>query len=442
MRERSSTSGVRSHMTPGMTSTVAEIAKPALDEAAPPLPLAVRWWDGSETRYGEPDATIVVRSPHALRRLLYQPNELGLSRAFVAGEVDVEGDIFALLDPPPAAGVPRRRLGARAAISLWRAAVQLKAVGPPIPPPPEEARIGGSLHSRRRDAQAIAHHYDVGNDFYRLVLGRHPDVLLRLLAPGGDDARRGAGCEARPDLPQARAAAGHAHARRRLWLGQPRDPCRAHLRGHAPSASRCRASRSASPAQRVIAAGVEDRVEIRRQDYRELGDALVRRDQQRRDVRARRGRTDGRVLRSTVRAAGAGRDGCSTTPSRARTARAAARSAATRSWRRYVFPDGELLEVGARRLGHAGRRVRGTRRRVAARALRAHAARLGREPRTRPRRGRGARGRCPDALWRLYMAASAVAFERDRPSIHQVLAVRPDGDGSSRMPPTREWLAQ
>src|SRR6267142_1860262 len=41
----------------------------------------------------------------------------------------------------------------------------------PLPPPPEEARVRGRRHSKERDAAAIAHHYDVSNDFYRLVLG-------------------------------------------------------------------------------------------------------------------------------------------------------------------------------------------------------------------------------------------------------------------------------
>ena len=45
------------------------------------------------------------------------------------------------------------------------------AVGPPPPPPAEEARVRGTLHSRRRDQAAITHHYDVGDDFYRVLLG-------------------------------------------------------------------------------------------------------------------------------------------------------------------------------------------------------------------------------------------------------------------------------
>ncbi len=178
-------------------STVAEIARPALEEVVEHLPLAVHWWDGSETRIGDSPTTIVVRHPLAVRRLLYQPNELGLGRAFVAGEVDIEGDVFALLDPPTGTGGLRRRAGVRTAVSLWRAARRLDVVGRPVAPPPEEARLGGRLHSRSRDAQAIAHHYDVGNDFYRLVLGDAHDVLVRLLAAGGDDPRRGAGRQAR-----------------------------------------------------------------------------------------------------------------------------------------------------------------------------------------------------------------------------------------------------
>ncbi len=41
----------------------------------------------------------------------------------------------------------------------------------PLPPPPEEARLRGRRHSKARDASAIAHHYDVSNEFYRIVLG-------------------------------------------------------------------------------------------------------------------------------------------------------------------------------------------------------------------------------------------------------------------------------
>ncbi|HSL96098.1 MAG TPA: hypothetical protein VLA35_09315, partial [Thermoleophilia bacterium] len=93
-------------------------------------PLCLRLWDGSEIApaaapgagnpsaaapgAGDPSAadpagpgpgrdpgasdgaTIVISSPSAVRRILWQPNELGLARAYVAGEIEVQGDIYAL----------------------------------------------------------------------------------------------------------------------------------------------------------------------------------------------------------------------------------------------------------------------------------------------------------------------------------------------------------
>ena len=49
--------------------------------------------------------------------------------------------------------------------------LRLGALGPPPPPPREEARLRGLRHTLRRDREAVSHHYDVGNDFYRLLLG-------------------------------------------------------------------------------------------------------------------------------------------------------------------------------------------------------------------------------------------------------------------------------
>src|SRR3954463_14549506 len=63
------------------------------------LPVTMRMWDGSTLGPPESEtaATIVVRSPSALRRLVYAPNELGLSRSYVAGDLDLEGDVFAAM---------------------------------------------------------------------------------------------------------------------------------------------------------------------------------------------------------------------------------------------------------------------------------------------------------------------------------------------------------
>ncbi|MGH3309768.1 MAG: SAM-dependent methyltransferase, partial [Streptomyces sp.] len=60
-----------------------------------PPPLRLRAWDGSETAPpGAPDAPVVVlRSRRALRRLLWQPGELGLAEAYITGDLDIEGDL-------------------------------------------------------------------------------------------------------------------------------------------------------------------------------------------------------------------------------------------------------------------------------------------------------------------------------------------------------------
>ena len=55
-----------------------------------PVPLSIRCWDGSEAVV-EGAPTLVVRNRRALRRLLYAPGELGIARAYVSGDLDVEG---------------------------------------------------------------------------------------------------------------------------------------------------------------------------------------------------------------------------------------------------------------------------------------------------------------------------------------------------------------
>src|SRR5690606_25496160 len=143
----------------------------------PEPPVRIRCWDGSELGPPGAEPVIVVRSPDALRRLVWAPNELGLGRAYVAGDLDLEGDIYDLfalrdrLGGESAGGEIHLRLGPSGWWRALRAVAKLGALGPPPPPPQEEARLRGRRHDPERDAAAIAHHYDVGNDFYRLILG-------------------------------------------------------------------------------------------------------------------------------------------------------------------------------------------------------------------------------------------------------------------------------
>lgn len=110
-----------------MADAAGRLTKLAEEVLGAPLPVRIRAWDRSES--GPPGApTLVIRHRRALRRLLFKPGELGLARAWVAGDLDIEGDLYEALDrlagliweradapsriaPPPCARWPARRSG-------------------------------------------------------------------------------------------------------------------------------------------------------------------------------------------------------------------------------------------------------------------------------------------------------------------------------------------
>jgi cyclopropane-fatty-acyl-phospholipid synthase len=144
------------------------------DAAGIELPVRVRAWDGSEAGpVGGP--VLVIKNRRALRRLLWAPGELGLARAYVTGDVDVDGDLADGFRRAwaKAGERPPVRTGRREKVSAVLAATRLGAIGLPPRPPASEARLSGRLHTRLRDRAAIAHHYDLSNDFYRLLLDEH-----------------------------------------------------------------------------------------------------------------------------------------------------------------------------------------------------------------------------------------------------------------------------
>ncbi|MFJ6665305.1 MULTISPECIES: cyclopropane-fatty-acyl-phospholipid synthase family protein [unclassified Streptomyces] len=159
--------------TPVRTGAAQRLAALAEDALGGPLPVRLRTWDGSET--GPVDApVVVVRSRRALRRLLWQPGELGLAQAYVTGELDVEGDLAqglrALWTAARERGLHPPRLSPADRARIIGKGLRLGALGPRPPAPATQARLRGGLHSKARDRAAISHHYDLSNDFYRLLL--------------------------------------------------------------------------------------------------------------------------------------------------------------------------------------------------------------------------------------------------------------------------------
>ncbi|WP_225822295.1 class I SAM-dependent methyltransferase [Streptomyces naphthomycinicus] len=410
-----------------------------------PLPVRVRAWDGSLD--GPPDApALVIRNRRALRRMLFKPGELGLARAWVAGDLEIEGDLYAALDAMAGLvwerGDDARTLVQAARDPAVRAAVRdlLKLAGPPFPPAPpreEVRRPRRRLHTRRTDRQAISHHYDVGNDFYEIVLG--PSMVYSCAyweeAATLESAQR-------DKLELVCAKLGLKEGQRLLDVGCGWGSMAIHAaREHGVSVVGITLSQeqAAYARKRVADEGLTDRVEIRVQDYRDVGDGpfdAISSIGMAEHVGAERYLAYAHQLYALLKDGG-----------RLLNHQIARRPQGDEAAYEvdpfidaYVFPDGELAPIGTTvtQLEGAGFEVRDVEsiREHYARTLRRwvvnleadwdHAVRL-----TGPGRAR---------VWRLYMAASALAFERNRIGVNQVLAVRTPESGASGLPlRTRTW---
>jgi cyclopropane-fatty-acyl-phospholipid synthase len=153
-----------------------------LERTLPSRPFSVEFWDGSRlasTNGGGP--TFSVRSPRAIAHVLRAPGQLGLGRAYVSGELAVDDldEALELLDswePPPL----DRRAQARLALGAARASGLIR----PPAVPKAELRPRGRRHSIERDRRAVRHHYDVSNDFFRLMLGESMTYSCALFSQG------------------------------------------------------------------------------------------------------------------------------------------------------------------------------------------------------------------------------------------------------------------
>jgi cyclopropane-fatty-acyl-phospholipid synthase len=241
-----------------------------LERALPERPFTIAFWDGtqlSSTNGGGP--TFTVRSPRAVAHALRAPGQLGLGRAYVSGELDVD-DLDGLVDdvlggwkPPPIDLTAKRRLAV--------AAVQAAGVTKPPEPPASELVPRGRRHSLGRDRRSVRHHYDVSNQFFALFLDESMTYSCGLFH-GDDERTLEEAQEAKLDLVCTKLGlregervldvgcgwgsfAMHAASRRGV-----------HVTGITLSEPQARLARL-----NVKEAGLDDRVEIRVMDYRELG---------------------------------------------------------------------------------------------------------------------------------------------------------------------------
>ncbi|MGW8765346.1 class I SAM-dependent methyltransferase [Streptomyces sp. NPDC055815] len=401
-----------------------------------PLPVRLRAWDGSEAGpAGGP--VLIVRDRRALRRMIWKPGELGLARAWVAGEIDVEGDLHELLDRLSGLlwerGEETRGLLDSVRDPKLRAAAGalLRLAGPlPPPQPPAEEMRGrhGRRHSKRRDKQAISHHYDVGNDFYELVLGPSMVYSCAYWTEDGtlEDAQR-------DKLDLIARKLNLKEGDRLLDVGCGWGSMAIHAaRAYGARVVGVTLSReqAAYARKRVAEEGLTDLIEIRVQDYRDVTDGpydAISSIGMAEHVGAAKYREYADDLYALLKPGG-----------RLLNHQISRRPEPDEEAYEvdafidaYVFPDGELAPMGRTltTLEDAGFEVRDVEaiREHYALTLRRWVANLEADWDRAVRLTSPGRAR----IWRLYMAASAVSFERNRIGVNQFLAVKTPVSGAS-----------
>ncbi|MDX6667062.1 MAG: cyclopropane-fatty-acyl-phospholipid synthase [Solirubrobacteraceae bacterium] len=402
-----------------MTSTPAAALGRELERSLPDRPFSVDFWDGTRVPATAPGPTFSVRSPDAVARALRAPGQLGLGRAYVAGELevdDVDGVVHLLdhWDPPS--------LGRGARLRLALAAARAGGLRRSPPPPAAELRVRGRLHSRRRDAAAVRHHYDVSNEFFALFLDESMTYSCGLFRDGAttleeaQEAKLELVCRKLRLQPGQRVLdVGCGWGSFALHAAARHDVSVVGITLSEPQAELAR--------ERVRAAGYDDRIDIQVADYRDLGgegfDAIASIGMVE-HVGAERIDEYGRALAAALRPGGR-----------------LLNHGITRLMNygheegkftlRYVFPDARPLHLdevvrGLEKAGFEPRHVEDMREDYAE-TLRHWAARLDARLEDAVRLAGPERVR----VWRLYLRAARNGFQMRTTSVFQVLCELPGG---------------
>ncbi|MER8104876.1 cyclopropane-fatty-acyl-phospholipid synthase family protein [Kitasatospora sp. NPDC094016] len=403
-----------------------------------PLPLRIKAWDGSTAGPAADGAvpTVVLRNRRALRRLLWQPGELGLADAWISGDLDVEGDLAPALARVRGAllGHGPIRPGPQDWPRLLGAAARLGALGPRPAPPGGRARVRGTRHSRSRDKAVISHHYDLSNEFYALLLGPAMAYSCAYWTPGSDSLK--AAQEAKFDL-VCRKLALHPGTRL-LDVGCGWGALAIHAARHfgaQVTAVTLSQRQHAFATAAVEAAGLADRVSVLLRDYREITDGpydAISCIEMGEHVGDREYPAFARRLHGLLHP-----QGRLLVQQMSRSTVAPGGGAFIET---YIAPDMHMRPVGetVAVLERAGLEVRGVE------ALREHYARTidAWHERLDERRHEftALAGEATVRLWQLYLAGSSLAFAEHRMGVDQILAVRPTAAGASGAPATpSDW---
>ncbi len=254
-----------------MAESAIDVARAFLARIIPSQrPFDICLWDGTRMPAEQPARiTLRIDTPGAVKRMFTPPVEFNLAEAYIRGDFEVEGsliDIFqsarAVMDAPRLLREMPKLLPLYARLPTDSPARRIER-GP--------AALSGGQHSKERDKAALQYHYDVGNDFYALWLGRQMVYTCAYFKTGHEDISTAQ--EQKLD---------HICRKLRLQAGETLLDIGCGWGGLVIHAAQRFGARAVGvtlakkqyefASRRIREMGLQDRAEVRLMDYRDLGD--------------------------------------------------------------------------------------------------------------------------------------------------------------------------
>jgi cyclopropane-fatty-acyl-phospholipid synthase len=213
------------------------------------LPVRLRLWNGNEYQLGnfdKPAVTLTVREASALPMLL-APSLDNLGEAYVQEKIDLDGRLADVI---------------KVAYGLSSAAA--RSAGGAL------AKVAQHFtHSRAEDKASIQYHYDVSNEFYQLWLDPRMVYSCAYFEEGNEDLATAQLKKIDHILTKVRVQPGHTLLDIGCGWGA------LVIRAAQKYGARCvgitlSQNQFDLATERVKAAGLQDRIEIRLQDYRDV----------------------------------------------------------------------------------------------------------------------------------------------------------------------------
>lgn len=380
------------------------------------IPLALELWNGRRVDMVESPRVHLKLKSAAAARVLMKPTMDNLAQAYIEGAIDLDGPISDIVGIADQLADTSGEADKRAGLSQWL----------------------GRNHTRSSDRKAIQYHYDVSNEFYSLWLDPRMVYSCAYFRTGGEDlataqvAKLDLICRKLKLLPDERL----------LDLGCGWGAMVMHAAKHygvravgvTLSEQQCELA-----TERVMAAGLQDRVEIRLQDYRDINDGPY-------DKISSIGMFEHvglknlggyfKIIAKLLREGGVAMNhGITATDTDSR----GVGRGVSEFIDRYVFPNGELphVSLAIRELSGAGLEL------VDAESIRRHYALTCQHWSRRFEQALPRLREITDErqvrIWRIYLAGCALGFSRRWMNIYQLLVVK-SGAETAGLPLTRDYM--